>query len=89
MAARSRHRSQLRNDFQEPCKRPTITDPEAQASAEDLIAYAREVISRAKYPREVRIVNQLPLTSIGKTDRKALRRILAEEAEKAKETEKA
>jgi len=53
--------------------------PGSKATAEELVAYAREVLSRAKYPREVRIVDQMPLTSIGKTDRKALRRILADE----------
>ena len=39
----------------------------------------RERISAAKYPREVRVVDALPLTSVLKTDRKALRAALAAE----------
>ncbi|MFM9370776.1 class I adenylate-forming enzyme family protein [Streptomyces sp. Da 82-17] len=42
-------------------------------SEEELIAYARARLSAHKYPREVRVVGQLPLTSVGKLDRKALR----------------
>ncbi len=38
-----------------------------------LVAFTRERISAAKYPREVRIVDAIPLTSVLKTDRKALR----------------
>ena len=45
----------------------------ASATPEELIAYAREHLSAVKYPREVHLVEQLPLTSIGKLDRKALR----------------
>lgn len=45
----------------------------ADATAEQLIAYARGQISAAKYPREVHLVPAIPLTSVGKTDRKALR----------------
>ncbi|NBE51973.1 class I adenylate-forming enzyme family protein [Streptomyces boluensis] len=41
--------------------------------AEELVAYARERLAAHKYPREVRVVGQLPLTSVGKLDRKALR----------------
>jgi long-chain acyl-CoA synthetase len=47
--------------------------PGATVTSEDLIAYAREHISKAKYPRDVRIVDLIPLTSVLKTDRKALR----------------
>jgi long-chain acyl-CoA synthetase len=35
--------------------------------------FAKTRISGAKYPREVHIVDAIPLTSVGKTDRKALR----------------
>lgn len=42
----------------------------------DLVAYARERISAVKYPREVRIVDSVPLTGVLKTDRKALRSLL-------------
>lgn len=48
-------------------------NPAARATPEDLVAYAREHLSAVKYPREVHIIDQLPLTSIGKLDRLALR----------------
>jgi long-chain acyl-CoA synthetase len=50
--------------------------PGATVTATDLVGYAREHISRAKYPRDVRIVDVIPLTSVLKTDRKALRATL-------------
>ena len=40
---------------------------------EELVAWAREHIGGYKYPREVHLVDQIPLTPIMKTDRKALR----------------
>jgi long-chain acyl-CoA synthetase len=43
------------------------------ASVDDLIAYVRERISAHKYPRELHIVDAIPLTSVGKLDRKRLR----------------
>ena len=51
--------------------------PGATVTTADLIAYGREHISKAKYPRDVRIVDAIPLTSVLKTDRKALRAKLA------------
>jgi long-chain acyl-CoA synthetase len=50
----------------------------ADVRADDLIAWSRERLGRHKHPREVRIVPAVPLTSVGKTDRKALRRLTAE-----------
>ena len=47
--------------------------PDSTVTAEELIAWSREHMSAVKYPREVRLIDQLPLTSIGKLDRKALR----------------
>ena len=47
--------------------------PGASATSDELVAYAREHLSRAKYPREVHVVDSVPLTSVGKLDRKALR----------------
>jgi long-chain acyl-CoA synthetase len=47
-------------------------------SAEELVAFSRERLGRHKHPREVRIVPSVPLTSVGKTDRKALRRLTAD-----------
>ncbi len=51
--------------------------PGSTATPEALIAFSREHISAAKYPREIRIVDSVPLTSVLKTDRKALRSQLA------------
>jgi long-chain acyl-CoA synthetase len=44
-----------------------------EATAAELIAYAREHLGAYKYPREVRIVDSIPLTSVMKLDRKAVR----------------
>ncbi len=40
---------------------------------DQLVEHCKAHISAAKYPREVRIVDAIPLTSVLKTDRKALR----------------
>ena len=50
--------------------------PGAALAVDDVIAYAREHLSAAKYPRDVRIVDALPLTSVFKLDRKRLRTLL-------------
>ncbi|HZR49431.1 MAG TPA: AMP-binding protein [Streptosporangiaceae bacterium] len=50
--------------------------PEATVTPEDLIAHAKQHLSAVKYPREVRIVPMVPLTSVGKLDRKRLREML-------------
>jgi long-chain acyl-CoA synthetase len=50
--------------------------PEAQATGEELVHWGRERIGGYKYPREVHIVDEVPLTGVGKVDRKALRQIL-------------
>jgi long-chain acyl-CoA synthetase len=47
--------------------------PGSALTPEDVIAHAKEHVSAAKYPREVRVVDAVPLTSVLKTDRKALR----------------
>jgi long-chain acyl-CoA synthetase len=47
--------------------------PDAVVSGEELIAWARERIGGYKYPREVHVVDAVPLTPVGKIDRKALR----------------
>jgi long-chain acyl-CoA synthetase len=51
--------------------------PEMELSGEELVDWARERIGGYKYPREVHVVDAVPLTSVGKTDRKALRARLA------------
>ncbi len=47
--------------------------PGATAAPAELVAFARERMAAVKYPREVHILDALPLTSVGKLDRKALR----------------
>jgi long-chain acyl-CoA synthetase len=47
--------------------------PGASLTADEVVAYAKEHLSAAKYPRDVRIVDALPLTSVFKLDRKRLR----------------
>jgi long-chain acyl-CoA synthetase len=53
----------------------------ATVTAAELVSYGREHLSAVKYPREVRIIDQVPLTSVMKTDRKRLRALLAEDPE--------
>jgi len=53
--------------------------PGATVSEADLVAYGKERLSAVKYPREVRIIEQVPLTSVFKTDRKKLRALLAKD----------
>jgi long-chain acyl-CoA synthetase len=57
---------------------------EATAGPDDLTGYAREHLSAVKYPREVRVIDAIPLTSVLKTDRKKLRaQLVAEQASSA------
>jgi long-chain acyl-CoA synthetase len=47
-------------------------------TADEVVAYGRSVLSKYKYPREAHVVEKVPLTSVGKTDRKAVRALLAQ-----------
>ncbi|GAA3442532.1 AMP-binding protein [Planomonospora venezuelensis] len=47
--------------------------PGATATAEELIDWARVRVGRVKYPRELHFTDSIPVTSILKLDRKALR----------------
>ena len=47
--------------------------PGAELTGGEVIAFAKERLGAHKYPREVFFVDQVPLTSVGKTDRKAVR----------------
>jgi long-chain acyl-CoA synthetase len=47
--------------------------PDAVVTAEELTEYARRHLAANKYPREITIVPMVPLTSVGKLDRKKLR----------------
>ena len=42
-------------------------------SPDQLVEWARRRIGGYKYPREVHVVEAIPLTAVGKLDRKALR----------------
>jgi long-chain acyl-CoA synthetase len=55
--------------------------PGATVTAEELVAWTRERIGKIKYPREVHVVDAVPVTSVFKTDRKRLRQMLSEQAE--------
>jgi long-chain acyl-CoA synthetase len=52
-------------------------EPGVAVTSEELVAYAKERLSAVKYPREIRVVPALPVTSVQKTDRKALRALAA------------
>jgi long-chain acyl-CoA synthetase len=47
--------------------------PGAASTEAELREYAKAHLSAVKYPRDIRLVEQVPLTSVGKLDRKALR----------------
>jgi long-chain acyl-CoA synthetase len=49
----------------------------ATLKPEQLIDWSRERIGGYKYPRQVNVVDAIPLTPVGKVDRKALRALLA------------
>jgi long-chain acyl-CoA synthetase len=48
------------------------------ATEAELLAFGRDRIARHKAPRELYVVDEVPLTSVGKTDRKAARILLEE-----------
>ncbi|MBW3561356.1 MAG: AMP-binding protein [Actinobacteria bacterium] len=50
--------------------------PGQDVEPDELVAFAKERIGGYKYPREVRIVDQVPLTPILKVDRKRLREMV-------------
>jgi long-chain acyl-CoA synthetase len=52
-----------------------VTVAEA-VDGDSLVAFARERLGGYKYPREIHVLEALPLTPIGKADRKALRELL-------------
>jgi long-chain acyl-CoA synthetase len=54
--------------------------PSATVTPEELAAFGRAHLSAVKYPREVRIVDAIPLTSVMKTDRKRLRALFTDSA---------
>ena len=50
--------------------------PGAQATQEELVAFAKQRLGGYKYPREVHVLEGVPLTPVGKIDRKRLRTTL-------------
>jgi long-chain acyl-CoA synthetase len=48
----------------------TVTE---DVDEDELVAFGRQRLGGYKYPREIHIVDELPLTPVGKADRKALR----------------
>ena len=51
--------------------------PGAEVSPAELTEYARQHLAATKYPRQITIVDAVPLTSVGKLDRKKLRQWVA------------
>ncbi|HEX6489060.1 MAG TPA: AMP-binding protein [Candidatus Dormibacteraeota bacterium] len=47
-----------------------------QATPEELIEFAKARVGRHKYPREVVLLDAIPLTPVGKVDRKAVRALV-------------
>ena len=47
--------------------------PGSDVTVDELRAYAKEHLSAAKYPRDIRVIDEIPLTSVGKLNRKVLR----------------
>jgi len=52
--------------------------PGTEVSSAELVEYGRAKLGAHKYPREVHIIDAVPLTAVGKVDRKAVRARLAE-----------
>jgi long-chain acyl-CoA synthetase len=53
----------------------TVTE---ETDEETLVAFGRERLGGYKYPREIHVVGALPLTPVGKADRKALRELMTQ-----------
>ena len=48
-------------------------DGDEEALKADIIGYAREHLAPYEVPKQVEILKEMPLTSVGKLDKKALR----------------
>ena len=58
--------------------------PGSDVTGEQLVEWARERIGGYKYPREIVVVDAVPLTPVGKVDRKALRATMKAPGQPAK-----
>jgi long-chain acyl-CoA synthetase len=47
--------------------------PGSQATPQEVVEFAKGRLAANKHPREATILDAIPLTSVGKLDRKALR----------------
>ncbi len=56
--------------------------PGTEGDEDGLVPWAKERLGGYKYPREIRVLSALPLTPVGKLDRKALRETLKLEGAK-------
>ncbi|HEY8739002.1 MAG TPA: AMP-binding protein, partial [Candidatus Dormibacteraeota bacterium] len=52
--------------------------PGAEVTESELVEFARQKLGAYKYPREVHVIDSVPLTPVGKVDRKAVRARLAD-----------
>jgi long-chain acyl-CoA synthetase len=59
-----------------------VTLADGATGTDELLAFARSHLAAYKYPREIRVLASLPMTVVGKPDRKALRALLTEEGAK-------
>ena len=50
----------------------------ANSTVEELVAFGKQRLGGYRYPRDIHVVGSLPLTTVGKVDRKALRARAAE-----------
>ena len=55
-----------------------------EVAPEELVAFGKERLGGYKYPREIHVLDALPLTPIGKLDRKALREQLTLQGERTR-----
>jgi long-chain acyl-CoA synthetase len=53
--------------------------PGAQVTPEELVEFGKSRLGGYKYPREVQVVDSVPLTPVGKVDRKAVRALVRSE----------
>jgi long-chain acyl-CoA synthetase len=56
--------------------------PGADVTVEELAGHARKHLAANKYPRQITIVPAVPLTSVGKLDRKKLRQWVTEASDR-------
>ncbi|MGZ6792563.1 MAG: class I adenylate-forming enzyme family protein [Mycobacteriales bacterium] len=52
--------------------------PGSTVTGEEIVAWSQQRLSKYKYPRRVEVLPAVPLTSVGKTDRKAVRALLTD-----------